>query len=299
MRAIITIFMPLLSNLFFWLTLVSFNTAATEAINLYQQLYKTQQKATLTEVANANKIKEMLRNLKDIKPLAPLEIAPFHFQNDKHSTDKPNTDLKNLAQQSFCADCHSSTPHKKSVKTRSFLNMHSKTIACETCHFNPEQKITYLWQNNHAKLVDKINFEDKKNYLLVPVFQGIAINTTKNSNFAKNILQQWQENKKHITQKEQQIKQDSALSKQALLWQNIHQVLANSNVQGKSNTTDDQKSAQQTCTSCHQQSAPKLNLTALGASKQRQLSFEQNIIARFFSRYKKEDDKINLIELLK
>ena len=40
-------------------------------------------------------------------------------------------------------------------------------------------------------------------------------------------------------------------------------------------------------------------LVELGADKQRQQRFEQNIIARFFQRYNKEEDKINLLELLK
>ncbi len=288
MKAIITLATNLLS--YFTLmsfTLISFNCTAAQKVNLYQQLYKTQQ-TSLTKDSETKKIQEMLSKLKEVEKLPALDVPPFHFQGVQTSSTE-----QGLAEQSFCADCHTSTPHKKSVRTRSFLNMHSKSIACETCHLNVDQKLSYQWLNSQEKLVDKINFEDKNSYLLVPVHQDVAVNTSKNSNFSKDILQQWQKNKKYIMQKDQQAKQESHLSKQALLWQNIHQALNSSNV------IDNKEPAQQTCISCHQQNDPKLNLFALGASKQRQQSFEQNIIARFFSRYKKEDDKINLIELLK
>jgi len=76
------------------------------------------------------------------------------------------------------------------------------------------------------------------------------------------------------------------------LWQSIHQPL-------NSNRLSDNSNQRITCAHCHQQTNPRINLAELGANKQRQLRFEQNIIARFFKRYQKKDDKINLLELLK
>ena len=112
----------------------------------------------------------------------------------------------------------------------------------------------------------------------------VAFNTHIDSGFGKKIIDLWQKNQKHLHQ-------DQYLTKQALLWQNIHQGLELFN---KNPQTRQIKK----CSHCHQQTAPKLDLAKLGADKQRQQAFEQNIIARFFSRYAKDDERINLIELL-
>ncbi len=135
MRASTTIFLAMLSKFFVCLMLLSFNSIASETSNLYQQLYKAQQKATSIEDENFNKTKKMLSQLKEIKPLAPLAVAPFHFQNKAEGTSEKLTEQpkSTLSSQSFCSDCHTNTPHKQSVRVRSFLNMHSKTIACQTC----------------------------------------------------------------------------------------------------------------------------------------------------------------------
>jgi hypothetical protein len=39
---------------------------------------------------------------------------------------------------SSCVRCHGNVPHSKSKELRSFLNMHSYFLACETCHIAPE-----------------------------------------------------------------------------------------------------------------------------------------------------------------
>ena len=284
-------FTSTVSLLLFFFASFSINVLANEAGNLYQQLYQEHQKTTAREDSHFTQIKKMLSSLKEVKTAPPLALAPFHFQ-DKESLESKHTVVTDdsLASQGFCATCHSSTPHKKSIKTRSFLNMHSKTLACQTCHLKVEQSLDYQWQNKQGLLTKKIDFNDKNQFLLVPVHQNTPVSLLAESDFAQNIINQWQKNNKKLTQ-------SNRLSKQALLWQNIHQVLelpANNKTKGQA-----QPSLQHQCTDCHQQSRPKLNLFKLGASKQRQQDFEQNIIARFFSRYKMEDDKINLIELLK
>jgi len=40
---------------------------------------------------------------------------------------------------SICVNCHGNVPHDKSREIRSFLNMHTFYLACETCHSQPEQ----------------------------------------------------------------------------------------------------------------------------------------------------------------
>ena len=40
---------------------------------------------------------------------------------------------------SICVRCHGSVPHDKSKEIRSFLNMHTFYLACETCHMPPPE----------------------------------------------------------------------------------------------------------------------------------------------------------------
>lgn len=40
---------------------------------------------------------------------------------------------------SNCVRCHGNVPHDKSKEIRSFLNMHTFYLACETCHSQPEK----------------------------------------------------------------------------------------------------------------------------------------------------------------
>ncbi len=40
---------------------------------------------------------------------------------------------------SICVSCHGNVPHDKTREIRSFLNMHTFYLACETCHSLPEE----------------------------------------------------------------------------------------------------------------------------------------------------------------
>jgi len=49
---------------------------------------------------------------------------------------------------SICIRCHGNVPHDGAKEVRSFLNMHTFYIACETCHIEPEQgkpPFTFRW----------------------------------------------------------------------------------------------------------------------------------------------------------
>lgn len=256
------------------------NSAENSGPSLYQVLF---QQAQTTKLSSKRKqeiqqIIEQSAQQKNIQlQLEPLDLAPFHFR------EKPTQLKRHVKQaQGFCGHCHSNTPHKKSAKTRSFLNMHAKNIACQTCHLTSETaQLSYQWQQlsptrerNKQRVFKQIDFSQKANYLLIPVFHNQAVMPIKQSNFAQNLLKNWPKN---------DTEQTMITDKQIVLWQNIHQIL------------DQQKT---TCGSCHQQNKPRLNLVELGASQAQKERFEQNIIARFFMRYAKEDDKINLLELL-
>jgi len=282
--------------LFSWLL---FNGAAVanEQVPLYQQLItSTQQNKVMTEADNRalRAVSKRLSEITQIKPLAPLDVAPFHFRSGISLSNSSDKVEKHQADNNsgLCMNCHGQQAHNKSVKQRSFLNMHTKTIACQTCHFSSEKyPLTYQWQTETGQLVKQIDFADKKDHLLVPTYQSRSIVPSKDSAFAKELMSQWQQAEKVVDKKQQ-----------AILWQTIHQPLRIHSLKGQSKELSkiQSKSKQQvSCTSCHQQTAPRINLAELGADKQRQQRFEQNIIAGFFKRYQKEDDKINLLELLK
>ncbi len=261
--------------------LLSLTAVANEQTPLYQQLIiSAQQNEVMTEAESKALIavSKRLAEINKVDPLAPLDVAPFHFRKDKDIS----AEVENNS--GLCVNCHEQQAHSKSVKLRSFLNMHTKTIACQTCHFASDKySLTYQWQTTAGQLVKQINFTDKKDHLLVPTYQSKSIVPSKDSSFAKELVSQWQKAEKMVDKKQQ-----------AMLWQNIHQPLSVDAL-----SKQDKSKQPISCTSCHQQTAPRINLAELGADKQRQQRFEKNIIARFFKRYRKEDDKINLLELLK
>ncbi len=45
---------------------------------------------------------------------------------------------------SVCRTCHGTYPHYSDEKTRSFMNIHSKRMACESCHIRPMSQIKEL-----------------------------------------------------------------------------------------------------------------------------------------------------------
>lgn len=74
----------------------------------------------------------------------------FHIEPDKASN---------------CVICHGNVPHNESREIRSFMNMHSFYLGCETCHIIPldgEPPLIFRWHNkttgrsvaNPLKLVD-------------------------------------------------------------------------------------------------------------------------------------------------
>lgn len=285
--------MKVVNIIFFSWILLSFTVIAKEQQPLYQNLLIAQQSnnnAIKSKAAQKEFIalQKHLTESNKVQPLAPLDVAPFHFRarEDLKSRGENNTSL--------CMSCHSHQAHSKSVKLRSFLNMHTKTVACQTCHFtNKQYRLAYQWQKPSGDLVAQIDFADKKDHVLIPTYQGKSIVPNKNSAFTKALLAQWQQAEKVVNKKQL-----------ALMWQNIHQPLSSFSM-GANSITDKLANSQFegsqaiTCTSCHQTTKPMIDLVELGADKQRQQQFEQNIIARFFKRYRKEEDKINLLELLK
>ncbi|NOQ65501.1 MAG: hypothetical protein GQ582_13400 [Methyloprofundus sp.] len=220
---------------------------------------------------------------KKIERRGELEVPPFHKRTAEDDS------LGN----SFCTTCHLSPPHTKSVRSRTFMNMHTQYIACETCHFRPENvPLNYQWQDTRDGSVVaastglfrqtiKLDKKDKaailaaekpKNTFLkiTPYYQQQAVNLRKDSEFSKQTKAIWQQAKKT----------PEKVERRAL----IHAPLTEKGPN---------------CQACHIDKEALLDLAILGADKYQAAKIQNNIVTQFFGRYKEEDQKIRIIDLLK
>lgn len=259
------------------LWLVGLTANAETAPYLLQQI----QQAKPTPEA-LEKAKKQVAEHKDIK-LQTLSLVPFHLRKKApiHRSE------------AYCTECHLALPHQKTLRSRAFLNMHTDYIACETCHFRPQQpSLNYTWFNYQNR--QKVNptaalwhsgrKKDDKTPLIerdgsikiVPTLNGQVVIATRQHPEAKTLYQQWKA-ADHETK--------------AQLKAKLHQPLS---VKGPE------------CNACHvdaQQAQlqagegrlgqPLLDLTALGANPQQRLAFETNTIVQFFARYQPEPPEPN------
>ncbi len=66
---------------------------------------------------------------------------------------------------SFCRICHGVLPHQKNLVLRTFMNRHSRKLACETCHIKREtgDRIDYLWYNGQVEYLSDYRGMDYDN----------------------------------------------------------------------------------------------------------------------------------------
>ncbi len=218
---------------------------------------------------------------KDIKVIDALEVPPFHKRGlwEQESLNK-----------TFCTGCHLSPPHSKDLRSRTFLNMHTEFIACETCHMRPENvKFSYQWfdyrtQQTSEPAVEKFrqifSEEDrgkpgeerrKTNHLIkiVPFYKGEVALILRDHDFAQQSLTLWEK---------------GVLSDKAAHRAKIHAPL---------------KEKGPECKACHQSEQPFLDLNVLGANKMQIRSMQRHIVPQFFKRYSEKDQKIKIDSLLK
>ncbi len=101
-------------------------------------LYIEQVNLSTSDEQKLQKAHKQIKEHKDITLKDDLFVSPFHKQEQKKSTDK----------KTFCQTCHQDPPHNTDERKRSFLNMHSRYISCETCHFSPKDvQLEYRWIN--------------------------------------------------------------------------------------------------------------------------------------------------------
>lgn len=217
-----------------------------------------------------------LREHKEIEISEKLVISPFHKQVGELET----------APQSFCQNCHIPLPHQKSLRTRTFNNMHVKFIACETCHFANEN-LTYRWFDfekqqivsgeNLLRITKNLDNEDVRpiNPKIAPFLNDSRIFILKNDAFSKQQIARWK---------------SANESEKAVLHAKIHAPL---------NWQKTEKTHQGTCQDCHNDKKSKLDLQKLGANPEQTQTIQTHIIPRFLQHYKNDDEKITIREMLK
>jgi RNase P subunit RPR2 len=216
---------------------------------------------------------EKLRDHKDVEIQKKLLIQPFHKQDGELET----------APSAFCRDCHGPLPHSKQLRSRAFMNMHVRFIACETCHFRPKDTpLEYHWYDYEKqqpvagkglfRLAQKQLDNSKQrpaNPKIAPFYQGQPAFVTKDASFSKDIAEQWK---------------TAALEEKIPLRARIHQPL--------------QKKGPE-CKTCHSTDKAMLNLPALGATTEETQAMQKHVIPQFFGRYEKEDQRITIREMLR
>ncbi|WP_177428618.1 hypothetical protein [Candidatus Venteria ishoeyi] len=174
----------------------------------------------------------------------------------------------------FCGLCHDDLPHGENLQVRSFLNMHTAYISCETCHFRPEA-YTLEQQWVDVKSGDLLNQTQaqfpSKTGIIRPFYQQQAVSLKTDHALFKKIADHWQQ---------------MPIAEQAPLKARIHTPLEEKGL---------------ACRSCHDSEQKILNLKQLGASVDQQQAITHNSIARFLAQ--NEDNKqptplIRLIDLL-
>lgn len=229
--------------------------------NLYLDMVK---KAVVSE-KDTREAEKKLRELKDIKIQDPLPLKPFH---ERVPHPKPQTE------EGFCLICHKGMPHGKNEVTRTFLNMHTGPIACETCHFRPEKvAIEYRWfselpiesEGNELNLKDETTAHSSK---IMPFHTGEAVQLFNDHPYSKDMKERWEK---------------IPLPGKADLKARIHKPLSE---KGPG------------CPDCHKDGKRFLDLAALGFSPKEVKMIEQNKIARFVGKIRRKEERIRIRELL-
>jgi RNase P subunit RPR2 len=196
-----------------------------------------------------------------------ITLAPFHKRSEQP-----------LKARSFCTLCHAPLPHQNSVRLRSFLNMHTHYIACETCHFEAKEvKLNYRWLQDEVLPQSSNNqassqLQPHPMAKISPFFKAEPVSLLPTHVFFQKVENQWEK---------------LSLPEQTELKAKIHYPLTEQGV---------------SCEQCHSNGQNLLDFKQLGASDSQQRAIEQNKIAHFLMRGqddKKTDKRIRLIDLLR
>ena len=237
-----------------------------------EALYVRQYRQARPDAETLHKAGQQVREHQNVTLREPTGLAPFHRQ------------LQPLTRgEAFCQSCHAPLPHGKKLRDRTFLNMHSRFIACETCHFRPESvQLQYDWLDYPAWVPvqgDAGRFRTGSQtdnavslsgtVKIAPFSQGVPALARRDSDFAREVEQTWQ---------------NAAVPERSLLKARLHTPL---NRQGPE------------CAACHTGKQPLLDLARLGASPAQVTAIQQHIIPQFFARYRSDEERLRIIDILR
>ncbi len=221
------------------------------------------------------KAKQAIKNSEEIKVRDKLNLNPFHIRNGFTIKEKMESNKS-----AFCLSCHLPLPHQKSIHSRTFNNMHSRYIACETCHLDREkvtlvESLHYLWfdlkQRIQVKDIrgffmsgNKTDKNNKPEYVkITPFYQHQVAVITRQHLYTNKLIDRWE---------------TSDLLDKAKIKARIHQFL---------------KPEGEECGRCHTKENSLLDMLSLGADNEQLEAYENNSIVSFFSHYglKKSTEK--------
>lgn len=225
---------------------------------------------------------KQIKEHKEIKLQGKLSVAAFHKRSEQMKTSK----------QPVCLSCHHALPHRDNERSRTFLNKHSNFVACETCHLRPKGvKLEYRWLaydgvdagrdidvvNRHEDRGDKDPLKQEKQPSLIPqpgariapFYQDEPVLEYKADEFANKVKANWKQ---------------ADEEGRAKIKARLHAPL-------------EEKGAE--CQYCHDDEKPMLDLEALGASPEQVKKIQGNTIVRYFSRFRKDDQRIRIKDLLR
>lgn len=267
--------------LFLALIIMPLSSAQADSVPyLLEQIQKAQPEAIAIE-----KAKKQVADHQDVK-LQKISLVPFHVR-EKNPINESKV---------YCTECHGALPHLKSLRSRAFLNMHTDYVACETCHFRPNNTtLHYGWYDyNQEKLItgspelfhsgrkkdDKPWVSRDGHLKIVPLLNQEAIIATRNHPVAKALYQQWK---------------DADKERKGTLKAQYHQPLQTKGPECSACHNDLQnlvKTTQQVEGKEVEKitKPPMLDYAELGATLAQQTAIRQNTIADFFGHYQPEKE---------
>jgi len=218
-----------------------------------EPLYLEQIKSSEADEKALHEAHKQIKDHSEIILKEDLFVSPFHKQNESKATDKD----------AFCSTCHQQRPHRSDERKRSFLNMHSRYISCETCHFKPKTfQLEYRW----------LDFNENSNEVpakrITPFYDKEAVLILSDHELAEQARETW--NKKSSIEK-------------AKLKLRLHAPLSKEGPE---------------CLDCHNNKDQLLDLESLDYSKKEITKLQQHSIPRFFSRFTKEGQRLRMSDLL-
>ncbi len=237
-------------------------------------LYEQQVETFRPDVETLAEAREKVEKHRDIVIRDDIDARLPHFHRRGPGLKRGET---------FCQTCHLPLPHTRKVRTRSFLNMHSRYIACGTCHFRPEGvTFRYRWLDlrrgepvepdarrfpSRRETVDDWRFVDW--IKIAPFFAGEPAVPLPGSDFARDVGRRWR---------------DGDLEARTRLQARLHGPLETKGPE---------------CGDCHRVEGPLLDLEALGEDPETARRVYRHSVPQFFQRYREDDQRIRIIDILR